>query len=116
MEDLVRHLIHPIVTDTDAVEMRSQQGDNVLLVELKVAEADKATVDGEKGRTIRAIRTLMSASAGRSKVSLDLVDEFTIEESEEAASEESDAADADAPETEEPAASEAADSEESDEA
>jgi len=75
MEALIRHLVEPIVDKPDAVSVQAVEGEAVVLLELVVDEADKDQVDGDKGRTLRAIRNILSAAAGRRKATLDLVDE-----------------------------------------
>lgn len=75
MEALVRHLVEPIVEHPDAVSVQTVEGDAVVLLELVVDPSDKERVEGDKGRTLRAIRNILSAAAGRRKATLDLVDE-----------------------------------------
>lgn len=75
MEDLVRHLVEPIVAHPDAVDVRTVEGDAVTLYELTVHPDDHAVLDAERGKTLRSIRSILSAAAGRQKVSLDLVGE-----------------------------------------
>lgn len=75
MEDLVHHLVDPIVANPDDVSVQTVEGKSVVMLELVVNEDDRARVEGEDGRTLRAIRTVLSAAAGKKKASLDLVDE-----------------------------------------
>ena len=75
MEDLVRHLVEPIVEHPDEVSVQAVEGDAVVMLELVVDPDDRDHVDGDKGRTLRAIRNILSAAAGRRKATLDLVDE-----------------------------------------
>lgn len=75
MEDLVHHLVDPIVANPDDVSVQTVEGKSVVMLELVVHEDDRARVEGEDGRTLRAIRTVLSAAAGKKKASLDLVDE-----------------------------------------
>ena len=75
MEALVRHLVESIVEDPEAVSVQAVEGDSVVMFELVVAPEDRERVDGDKGRTLRAIRNVLSAAAGRRKATLDLVDE-----------------------------------------
>ena len=72
MEDLIRHLVEPAVDNPDAVEVTAVEGDDVLLLKLSVDEADREII--EDGRTLRSIRTIVSAAAGSSKASVELVD------------------------------------------
>lgn len=75
MEELVRHLVEPIVDNPKAVSLQTVEGESVVLLELVVDPDDKEQVEGDKGRTLRAIRNILSAAAGRRKATLDLVDE-----------------------------------------
>lgn len=75
MEALVRHLVESIVDKPEAVSVQAVEGDAVVMLELVVDPADKERVDGDKGRTLRAVRNILSAAAGRRKATLDLVDE-----------------------------------------
>jgi uncharacterized protein len=75
MEALVRHLIEPIASQPEAISLQTVEGDGVVIMELVVHPDDKAVVEGEKGRTIRAVRSLLSAAAGRRKATIELVDE-----------------------------------------
>ncbi|MBX2800314.1 MAG: KH domain-containing protein [Myxococcales bacterium] len=75
METLVRHLVEPIVSDPEAVSVQAVEGESVVMLELVVAPDDKEVIEGDKGRTLRAIRNILSAAAGRRKATLDLVDE-----------------------------------------
>ena len=75
MESLVSHLVEPIVANPDDVSLKTVEGDSVVMIELVVHPDDKARVEGERGRTLRSIRNILSAAAGSKKASLDLVDE-----------------------------------------
>ena len=75
MEKLVNHLVKPIVDHPDEVDLQVIEGDAVVAYELTVHPDDRETVEGERGRTLRSIRNILSAAAGSKKASLDLVDE-----------------------------------------
>jgi len=75
MESLVRHLVEPIVAKPDEVSIQTVDGESVVMLELVVDPDDKDRLEGDKGRTLRAIRNILSAAAGRRKATLDLVDE-----------------------------------------
>jgi predicted RNA-binding protein YlqC (UPF0109 family) len=79
MESLVRHLVEPIVRHKDAVNLKTVEGEAVVMMELVVHPDDKDRVDGDKGRTLRAIRNVLSAAAGSRKATFDLVDAFRPE-------------------------------------
>lgn len=75
MEPLVRHLVEPIVSHPEDVSLQTVEGDAVVMLELVVHPDDRDRVDGEKGRTLRAIRNILSAAAGSRKATLDLVEQ-----------------------------------------
>jgi len=75
MEALVRHLVEPIVAHPDDVSVREVDGDAVTLFELVVHPADRELLEGDRGKTLRSLRNILSAAAGRRKASLDLVEE-----------------------------------------
>ncbi len=65
MRELVEYLVKNLVDRPDEVEVRELGGEQAVLVEIKVAEADVGKVIGREGRIIEAIRSLARAAAGR---------------------------------------------------
>lgn len=82
MEALVKHLVLPIVDHPDDVSLNTVEGEAVVTLELTVHPDDRDAVDGERGRTLRSIRNILSAAAGSKKATLDLVgdDDDGVEE------------------------------------
>ncbi|MFT5455230.1 MAG: putative RNA-binding protein YlqC (UPF0109 family) [Myxococcota bacterium] len=76
MEALVRHLVEPLLTEPDALQLQTVEGENVVMLEMIVAAADRDSLDADKGKTLRSVRTVLSAAAGRRKATIDLVEEF----------------------------------------
>ncbi len=74
MKALVDHVVRGLVKNPDAVRLNSVEGEASVLLELSVAPEDLARVKGPNGDTLRAIRTVLSASAGRRKAVLELVE------------------------------------------
>ncbi|MEW6427027.1 MAG: KH domain-containing protein [Thermodesulfobacteriota bacterium] len=76
MKDLVAHIATALVDRPEDVEVRETGQDETLVLELKVAKEDLGKVIGKQGRTARALRTLLSATAGKSdrKVRLEIVE------------------------------------------
>lgn len=74
MKALVDHVVRSIVKNPDAMRLNSVEGEASILLELSVAPEDLARVKGPNGDTLRAIRTVLSASAGRRKAVLELVE------------------------------------------
>lgn len=63
---LIEFITKALVDDPERVEVTAVQGEKTTVYELRVAEGDLGKIIGKHGRTIRAIRTLLSASTTRS--------------------------------------------------
>jgi len=63
MRELVEQIAKALVDDMDNVKVNEVQGDNVTVIELRVAQPDLGKVIGKQGRTARAIRTILNANA-----------------------------------------------------
>ena len=63
MRDLIQFVARALVDNPDGVEVREIEGEKTTVYELKVADGDLGKIIGKHGRTIRAIRTLLSASS-----------------------------------------------------
>ena len=74
MQDLVFHLVRPIVKHPDDVKVQIVEGEATVMLEMSVNPEDAERVQGEGGRTLRAVRNILSAAAGRRKATLDVVD------------------------------------------
>lgn len=72
-EELLGYIVRSFVENPDAVavEVGERRGEPVL--RLTVAEADRGSVIGRQGRTIRAIETVLSAAPGP-RFGLEVVD------------------------------------------
>ena len=65
MKDLVAFIAASLVDDPSAVQVAATAGDGIVVLELRVAKEDLGKVIGKQGRTARAIRSLLSAAAGK---------------------------------------------------
>lgn len=83
MEALVRHLLESVLEHPEQVQLQSVEGESVLLLELCVHADDRALLEADDGRVLRAVRTVVSAGAGSRKASLDLVDHLSAPAEEE---------------------------------
>jgi len=63
MKALIEYLTKALVDKPEEVEVREVVGEKTTVYELRVGEGDLGKVIGKHGRTIRAIRTLLSAAA-----------------------------------------------------
>jgi predicted RNA-binding protein YlqC (UPF0109 family) len=74
VEGLVRFLAHGLVSRPDDVHVSVVEGETVVIVELHVHDSDLSRIHGPEGRTLRALRQVLSASSGRRKAMLEVVD------------------------------------------
>jgi len=66
-KDLVEYVAKALVEHPDQVSVETVDDPTTTTVRLKVAPADLGRVIGKQGRTARAMRTLLHATAARSK-------------------------------------------------
>ena len=71
--DAVDHLVRGIVSDPDAVSVRSGGGRRGTVIRVAVAPDDLGRVIGRQGRTAKALRTVIAALADES-IRVDVVD------------------------------------------
>jgi len=63
LEYIVKHLVeHP---DKISIELDEKENDNKIVFNIRVHESDLGKVIGRKGRTVFALRTLLSAIAAK---------------------------------------------------
>lgn len=62
MKELVAEIAKVLVDSPDEVTVREVEGEQVTVLELRVAPSDLGRVIGKQGRTARSIRTLLSAA------------------------------------------------------
>jgi predicted RNA-binding protein YlqC (UPF0109 family) len=76
MKNLIEVIVKAIVDVPEAVEALEFDEDNGIVIELTVAKSDIGKVIGKEGRTIQAIRHLLSAHAGKIKrrVTLEVIE------------------------------------------
>ena len=67
MKDLIKRIAKALVDHPEQVEVLEVEGEQVLVLELKVAKKDIGKIIGKQGRTARAIRTILSAASGKAK-------------------------------------------------
>ena len=62
MKQLVEDIAKALVDLPDEVSVRLVEGEQVTVLELKVAQTDLGKVIGKQGRTARSIRTILGAA------------------------------------------------------
>ena len=67
MGELVKVIAQSLVDHPDRVEVNEVEGDQSIIIELKVASDDMGKVIGKQGRIAKAIRTVVKAAAMNQK-------------------------------------------------
>jgi uncharacterized protein len=76
LKQLVQTLAEALVDDPASVDVAEIEGDNNVILELRVAKNDIGKVIGKDGRTAQSLRTIVSAASikiGR-RAHLDIID------------------------------------------
>lgn len=75
MRELVLFLARALVDEPDEVEVQVVEEKRAVVFELTVAEDDLGKVIGKDGRTVGAMRTLLSSmSRGKKRALLDIIE------------------------------------------
>jgi len=67
MKDLIEYIARALVDTPDSVEVSEFGDEQASMITLKVARDDLGKVIGKKGRTAKAMRTILSAAATKLK-------------------------------------------------
>lgn len=67
MKELVEYLVKSLVEDSDQVSITETEGENITIIEVRVAESDMGKVIGKEGKIANAIRTVAKAAAGKAQ-------------------------------------------------
>ena len=62
MKELIEMIAKALVDSPDQVSVTEVEGEQITVLELKVAQSDIGKVIGRQGRTARSIRTLLAAA------------------------------------------------------
>ena len=65
MKELIQYIATALVDHPDKVLVEEKEQDDTVIIELTVAKEDLGKVIGKQGRTARAMRSLLSAAAGK---------------------------------------------------
>ena len=73
---MVEYIAKSLVDDPAAVTVSEVEGEKSTILELRVAQDDIGKVIGKYGRIAKAMRTVLSASSGKSgkRVTLEILD------------------------------------------
>ncbi|MCF8054803.1 MAG: KH domain-containing protein [Deltaproteobacteria bacterium] len=67
MKELVRYMAQALVDSPDKVEVTEITGEQSAVIELRVDKADIGKVIGKQGKTAKAMRSIISSAAAKSK-------------------------------------------------
>jgi hypothetical protein len=62
MKQLIEDIAKALVDIPEEVEVKTVEGEQITVLELKVAPSDLGKVIGKQGRTARSIRTILGAA------------------------------------------------------
>ena len=65
MKDFVEYIVKKLVDHPDDVKVSQIDSEKTIIMELQVKEGDLGKVIGKKGRTAKALRTLLTAAAAK---------------------------------------------------
>lgn len=75
MKQLLETIVKALVDSPDKVDIIETPGENITILEVRVAQEDVGKVIGKEGRIANSIRTVMKASAAKQdkKVSVEII-------------------------------------------
>lgn len=72
LKELVEYLAKALVDNPDEVEVAEISGEQTVVLELRVAKEDLGKVIGKQGRTVKAMRAILSAASSKLRKRADL--------------------------------------------
>ena len=72
MRELVEYIAKALVDEPDEVRVAEVEGERVTVIELRVAQTDLGKVIGKQGRTVKAMRAILSAASSKLRKRADL--------------------------------------------
>jgi len=67
MKDLIADIVKALVDQPEQATVTEIEGGHTAVLEISVAKSDMGKVIGKQGRNAQAIRTILSAAAGKAK-------------------------------------------------
>ena len=67
MKELITHIARALVDKPEEVVVTEKEGERISVIELKVAKEDFGKVIGKRGRTAKAIRTILIGASAKLK-------------------------------------------------
>ncbi len=65
MKELIEYIAKSLVDSPDQVKIRQIEGEQAIILELRVAPDDMGKVIGRQGRVAKSMRTLLKVAAAR---------------------------------------------------
>lgn len=72
MRELIEYVAKGLVSEPDAVRIEEVPSGRMVVYEISVADEDVGKIIGRQGKVIRALRTVVKASATRQGVRVDV--------------------------------------------
>ena len=72
LKDLIAYIAKSLVDHPEEVEVAEVSGEQTIVLELKVAKDDLGKVIGKQGRTVKAMRAILSAASSKARKRADL--------------------------------------------
>ena len=67
MKDLIKEIVKALVDHPNQVWVSEIEGEHTTVLELRVAKSDMGKVIGKQGRNAQALRTILSATYGKTR-------------------------------------------------
>ena len=67
MKELIEQIAKAIVEKPEEVQVKGIEGENAIVIELRVAKDNIGKVIGKKGKTISAMRTILNATRAQKR-------------------------------------------------
>lgn len=72
LKELIEYLARALVDNPDEVQVAEISGEQTVVLELRVAKDDLGKVIGKQGRTVKAMRAILSAASAKIRKRADL--------------------------------------------
>jgi predicted RNA-binding protein YlqC (UPF0109 family) len=72
LKELIEYLARALVDNPDEVQVAEIAGEQTVVLELRVAKDDLGKVIGKQGRTVKAMRAILSAASSKLRKRADL--------------------------------------------
>ncbi len=63
MKDLIEYIAKALVDHPDSVDVKQIEGDKTVVYELRVGTGDLGKIIGREGKTVNAVRTIVTAAS-----------------------------------------------------